>query len=71
MKNYFTEQNFHFYLHVKMESDDTPQLPGAPAILAGGSKSQVEDLFSAHDFDIQIDLPSSNEGNVAEFSFIT
>ena len=29
---------------------------------SGGSKGQVEDLFSAHDFDIQIDLPASSEG---------
>ncbi len=29
---------------------------------ADGPKGQVEDLFSAHDFDIQIDLPTSNEG---------
>ena len=34
----------------------------AAASSAGGSKGHVEDLFSAHDFDIQIDLPTSNEG---------
>ena len=34
----------------------------AVASSADGSKGQVEDLFSAHDFDIQIDLPTSNEG---------
>ena len=36
---------------------------GSPPSLMSGSKT-VEDLFSAHDFDIQIDLPTSNEGTM-------
>lgn len=34
----------------------------AVASSADGPKGHVEDLFSAHDFDIQIDLPTSSEG---------
>ena len=48
-----------------MHISDAAQLSGASASLtsgSSGSKSQVEDLFSAHDFDIQIDLPTNNEG---------
>ena len=29
-------------------------------------KPDVEDLFSAHDFDIQIDLPSSSQGKLEQ-----
>ena len=45
-------------------SDGAVQLSSTPSSHTSGSHSQVEDLFSAHDFDIQIDLPTSNEGIV-------
>ena len=46
----------------KLQGSGDASLSQAVASSADGPKGQVEDLFSAHDFDIQIDLPTSNEG---------
>ena len=39
--------------------DTTPTVSATPL---ADTKPDVKDLFSAHDFDIQIDLPSSPQG---------
>ena len=46
----------------KLQGGGDASLSQAVASSVDGPKGQVEDLFSAHDFDIQIDLPTSNEG---------
>ena len=43
---------------------DVSLLSSTPVLPKPDQKPQVEDLFSAHDFDIQIDLPSGPSGNL-------
>lgn len=49
-------------MNFNMQASKLQDATQAVASSADGPKGQVEDLFSAHDFDIQIDLPTSNEG---------
>lgn len=47
------------------ETPDVSLLSSTPALPKPDQKPEVEDLFSAHDFDIQIDLPSGPAGYFA------
>ena len=44
------------------EIPDVGLLSSTPTLPKPDQKPEVEDLFSAHDFDIQIDLPSGPTG---------
>ena len=62
------------FLEVGQETPDVSLLSSTPALPKSDQKPEVEDLFSAHDFDIQIDLPSGPAGycvllNVGPFCF--
>ena len=50
------------FLEVGQETPDVSLLSSTPALPKPDQKPEVEDLFSAHDFDIQIDLPSGPAG---------
>lgn len=53
------------FLEVGQETPDVSLLSSTPALPKPDQKPEVEDLFSAHDFDIQIDLPSGPAGYFA------
>jgi len=56
------------------EMDATPNpgmLSATPIPLASAPVEQpVSDLFSAHDFDIQIDLPSPDDGKLLRYKYL-
>ena len=53
------------FLEVGQETPDVSLLSSTPVLPKPDQKPEVEDLFSAHDFDIQIDLPSGPAGYFA------
>ena len=50
------------FSYVIQEIPDVSLLSSTPTLPKPDQKPEVEDLFSAHDFDIQIDLPSGPTG---------
>jgi len=66
----YTGSNFYSFLvdmqssssfNLSQETPDVSQLFDTPVLPKQEHKSDVDDLFSAHDFDIHIDLPSGPE----------